>query len=71
MKVTQVWSRADERRLLQAISGGERFEISGEISPNNHALRHTTATIMLDSGDHVKLALESLGYVSTETTLAI
>lgn len=38
---------------------------------NHHALRHTAATIMLESGVHVKVVSEILGHASIQTTLDI
>lgn len=69
-----VFDRGDGHWLYQSHWQRRHRELCASIgiAPiNHHALRHTAATIMLESGVHVKVVSEILGHASIQTTLDI
>ncbi|XAZ30241.1 tyrosine-type recombinase/integrase [Paenarthrobacter ureafaciens] len=58
------WNRSEAFRTVQRLAG--RAGIQGQISP--HSLRHTFATIALDSGTSLHALQDSMGHADPRTT---
>ena len=60
----RAWHRSEAFRTIQRLA--RRAGIEGQISP--HSLRHTFATIALDSGTSLHALQDSMGHADPRTT---
>jgi integrase len=66
---TQIGTPTDPRNALRAIVGiAERAELTGVTI---HTLRHSTASVLIAAGEHIKIVQEMLGHSSYAITADI